>query len=207
VSVVSRERVSVRSRSLALPDGQAVRFVVDEFGDETVLFDRGSVTRSVEGYEVPFGVFVPYTVRRQATVDGAPLNATWVDVSVSPVAYYAALLDWWSRGETFMVVEHDVVCSEAIVREMDECPEPWCLFSYSDLCHPECREAWHNHLGCTRFRSELVEAVPDAVRGAPREDWDWHTACNGLGENLRRAGFSHHWHGSVPHCHEPLVAA
>lgn len=55
-------------------------------------------------------------------------------------------------------------------------------------------EAWRNELGCTRFRAELIAAVPDAVSSIPTDGWDWHNLCDGLGGNLRRAGFSHHWH-------------
>lgn len=49
-------------------------------------------------------------------------------------------------------------------------------------------------LGCTRFRKELIEAVPDALTSIPEDNWDWHNMCDGVGNNLRAAGYTHHWH-------------
>ena len=125
----------------------------------------------------------------------APADATWIDVSSSPIAYYAALTDIWAQGKTFAILEHDVVCRPDIVAELEQCPEPWCLFGYQDFCHEACRDAWRNQLGCTRFRAEVMQAVPDALTAIPPAGWDWHIACNGLGDNLRAANFKHHWHG------------
>jgi hypothetical protein len=203
--VAEREPASVgsRERHLTLPDGQRVKFIRDDNGDEVVLFDKVQGDRIDSGYEAPFPVLIPYTVRRTKTMAAAPRNATWVDVSCSPIAYYATLLDWWSRGETFMIVEHDICVTPEIIREMDECPEPICRCSYSDLCCAGCREAWRHHIGCTRFRREVVQSVPDAML-YPSDNWDWRETCNGLGENLMAAGYGNHWHGSVLHSHEPL---
>ena len=130
------------------------------------------------------------------------MDAVWVDVSHSEVAYYGALRWMWERRETFAVLEHDVVCRPDIVRELEECPEPWCLCWYADVCHFECREGWRNQLGCTRFRKELIDAVPDALSSVSEDRWIWNNVCDALGENLRAAGFSHHWHGSVEHHRE-----
>ena len=55
-------------------------------------------------------------------------------------------------------------------------------------------ESWRNALGCTRYRKELIAAVPDALLSIPADNWDWHNVCDGLGNNLRAAGYSHHWH-------------
>lgn len=192
-----------RERSLTLPDGQRVKFIRDDAGDETVLFDKVQGERVWSDYEAPFSILIPFTVRRAVTMAAAPANATWVDVSCSPIAYYATLLDWWSRGETFMIVEHDICVTPEIIREMDECPEPICRCSYSDLCCAGCREAWRHHIGCTRFRAEVVRAVPDAVSAMPPDTWDWTVACNGIGEAVAPR-FGNHWHGSVLHSHEPL---
>lgn len=138
--------------------------------------------------------YLPYTAVHPRTRDSAPADTTWVDVSCSPIAYWAALGAIWARGETFALLEHDVVCRPDIIAEFEACPEPWCVFPY-DFCHVECREAWRNMLGCTRFHAELLEAVPDAVSRIPAGARDWHNMCDGLGANLRAAGFTHHWHG------------
>jgi hypothetical protein len=118
----------------------------------------------------------------------------WVDVSSSDLAYYGALYDMWLRGETFAILEHDVVCRPDVIEQFEECPEPWCAFGYADICHPRCMDAWANALGCVRFRKELVSEVPDALSAIPRDGWDWHNLCDGLGANLRAQNFTHHWH-------------
>src|SRR5690242_16929872 len=107
-------------------------------------------------------ILVPFTVVNPEVVEGAPSWAEWVDVSGDKHAYRRTLAQWWTRGETFMVLEHDVVCRPDVVEQFESCPEPWCLFSYDNMCCEPCREAWRNMLGCTRFRAELIAAVPDA---------------------------------------------
>ena len=140
-------------------------------------------------------VLVPFTARHSETVGGAPDGAEWVDVSADNLAYWRTLCDWWAAGEAFMVVEHDVVCRADVLVQFDACPEPWCAFPYDDMCHWECMEAWANTLGCTRFSAELMAAVPDALTSITRADHlDWHNVCDGLGGNLRAAGYTHHWH-------------
>ncbi len=186
------------SRSCALPDGSTAT-IYREDDIETVVIRPapkfGDITVEPLEVDAPFAVYVPHTYRHPQTVAGVPRNAVWVDVAQSDIAYYAALCDWWSKGETFLVLEHDVVCRPDVIAELDACPEPWCLYGYDPYCHEECREAWRNALGCTRFRAELLAAVPDAVTSIPRGYWDWHNVCDGIGHNLRAAGFTHHWHG------------
>lgn len=195
---------------LELPDGSTASYVADPSGVETVIirpaltFDDSTVT---SGFTSPFQWYVPHTARHPQTAANAPDGATWVNVAQSPNAYYAALLKWWAQGDTFAVLEHDVECRPDVVASFDECPEPWCLYEYAPVCdcgNPDCREAWRNMLGCTRFRAELIAAVPDAVASIPTDNWDWHNVCDGLGNNLRAAGYTHHWH-APPVFHHRLV--
>jgi hypothetical protein len=71
-------------------------------------------------------------------------------------------------------------------------------------------ENWRNELGCTRFRAELIQAVPDALEGTPLGNnglpitWDWKNLCDGLGNNLRAAGATHHWHYPAAEHHHRL---
>lgn len=148
---------------------------------------------AVAGREETVQWYLPYATVHPQVVEAAPRSTVWVDVSPSPNAYYGALHEMWGRGESFAVLEHDVICRPDVVEAFEECPEPWCLYPY-DFCHWDCREGWRNMLGCTRFRAELLAAVPDAVSSIPEDNWDWHNVCDGLGNNLRAAGFSHHWH-------------
>jgi hypothetical protein len=191
----------------SLPDGSRLEIIEQGDGNLTVLIPRAKY-QGESGPPKPVerlgetAWYVPYTAVHPWTVAGAPRDAVWVDVSSSPIAYYGALLEIWERGETFAVLEHDVVCRPDVVEAFEECPEPWCSYGYSDICHKECMEAWANALGCTRFRREVLEAVPDAMSSVPVEGWDWHGVCDGLGRNLRAAGYTHHWHfPSAEHHH------
>ena len=138
--------------------------------------------------------YLPYTAVDERTVAHAPPDAVWIDVSCSALAYHHALSEIWAAGETFAVLEHDVLCRPDVIEVFEQCPEPWCAFGYADICHRECMEAWRNTLGCTRFRAECMEAVPDALEGLMGEHQDWHNVCDGLGWSLRAAGYTHHWH-------------
>jgi hypothetical protein len=142
--------------------------------------------------------FIHYTGIRPEVAQAAPPGTIWVDVSSHNEAYWESLSDIWAKGETFATLEHDIICRPDIVEAFETCPEPWCNFGYSEMCHPQCMEAWANHLGCTRFRPELMEKVPDALSSVTDPALrDWHNACDGLGNNLRAAGFKHHWHFPV----------
>lgn len=150
---------------------------------------------------------VPYASIHADTQAGAPKDAVWVDVSGDDHAYWRCLSDWWAQGETFLVIEHDVVCRPDVIDAFENCPEPWCAFPYDDMCHWECMEAWANTLGCTRFDASLMRAVPDALSSIPEEQRDWHNLCDSIAgdkvggmpaplrpHSLREAGFTHHWH-------------
>lgn len=148
--------------------------------------------------------YVHYTGVRPDVAEAAPPGTIWVDVASGDLAYFESLGDIWSRGEQFATVEHDILIRPDIVAAFEECPEPWCVFGYTEFCcadehgNSPCMEAWRNELGCTRFRAEVMEAVPDAVSSIPQGALqDWHNLCDGLGNNLRAAGFTHHWH--TPH--------
>jgi hypothetical protein len=186
-------------RLVRSPAGPA-RIVVDEQGHEVVL--HGDADVAVEpalGTTAPFAVYVPYVRRHPKVAARLPNNATYVYVGASRFAYCAALADWWARGETFAVVEHDIVCHDAVWRRFEACHEPWCVFKRDDYCHPECQEAWASQLSTTRFRAELIAQVPDAVTSIPEYRWGWENLCDGLADNLRKACFGHHWHEPEVH--------
>lgn len=191
----------------SLPGGVLIDVVGDPSGNESIRIGatvEGSLVRPptprARVGETAF--YIPYTKVWEATAEAAPEDAVWVDVSASPDAYFGALYAIWDRAESFALIEHDIICRPDVVEAFESCPEPWCVFGYDDICCPGCMEAWRNELGCTRFREELMLAVPDAVSAIPRDGWDWHNLCDGLGNRLRAEGFTHHWHyPAVGHFH------
>lgn len=139
-----------------------------------------------------------------------PAHAEWHDVYGDTHAYWRLMRDAWSTcletGDDLLVIEHDVVFRPDVLEQFDDCPQPWCLFGYLNMCHPECREAWANALGCTRFRNEVIQACPDAVSSIPEPLRNWNYLCDHIAGNKTngvpceqtpdglRGQFSHHWH-------------
>lgn len=152
--------------------------------------------------------YVPFTVRNDEVTEAAPPGTIFVDVSDGPDAYWGALRDIWAKGGDFAIVEHDVVVGPDVLAQFATCPEPWCVFGYDPICHPECQEAWRNQLGCTRFRAEIMAACPDALSSIPKSRRNWQNVCDEIAgdkiggvdqptlrpRSLRAAGFTHHWH-------------
>jgi hypothetical protein len=140
-------------------------------------------------------ILIPYTVRHFDTIAGAPPYAEWVDVSATASTYWEVLCDFWAHSpDGLLVIEHDVVCRPDVVESVTQCPKPWCAYPYSGMCHWACMEAWRNTLGCTRFSAALMRANPDGVSRIEEPHRDWHNLCDGIGDNLRAAGWTHHWH-------------
>jgi hypothetical protein len=157
-------------------------------------------------------------------VAAAPSDAEWHDVSADDRAYWRLVCSLWERslasGEDVMILEHDVVCRPDVVVSFESCPEPWCTFGYTPICHESCLEAWANMLGCTRFRAELIATCADALTSIP-DEWfpmpnsptphdrrRWTNLCDEIAGNkiggvdqpslrpgsVRAGGYSHHWH-------------
>lgn len=159
---------------------------------------------------VPFTVRNPETeaaVREALRSSRSGCSAVWEDVSGHSDAYWRVLCRRWYPGEDLIVIEHDVVIRPDVLEQFEACPEPWCSFGYSDMCHEACREAWANQLGCTRFRAELIAECPDAVSSISAAERDWHNLCDSIAgdkvggnpaplrpKSVRASGFSHHWH-------------
>src|ERR1019366_1003965 len=199
ISVRGSASADSRTRGLTLPDGTLIQaqtlpsgnWRIEALADADRMLSEPPAPESQQG---TITWYVPYTKVHPRTVGGAPVDAIWIDVSSSPFAYYEALRQIWQRGETFAVLEHDVVCRPDIIEAFETSPEPWMACGYDDICHRACMDAWANMLGCTRFDARLIRAVPDAMESIPEDGWDWHNVCDGLGRNLRAAGFAHRWY-------------
>jgi hypothetical protein len=109
-------------------------------------------------------------------------------------AYRDLLEEAWAGGEGFLVVEHDIEIRAGLVDELEACPEPWCAVPYVVGSDPN--GFIESSLGCTRFSTALLAAVPAAISGLPVRDWR-QLDCE-LSPRLRTAGY-------VPHVHLPAV--
>lgn len=84
-----------------------------------------------------------------------------LEVTVVPMLtqhdYWRALHRWWSDGEPFLIVEHDVVAGRELLEQMTGCGHAWCLSPYGAT----------QLLGCTRF--DPAQLGPLVVPATP---WD-----------------------------------
>lgn len=127
-------------------------------------------------------------------------DVTFWDVSGSDTAYLDVLALHWAEREDFVVVEHDVVPHLTAFLELGLCTSTYCCFPY----------AWTScvgpALGCTRFRTEVLESVPDALEQVARipsaygPPGHWRQLDVHLMRNVLRDG-----QGLQPHVHTPAV--
>jgi hypothetical protein len=102
-------------------------------------------------------------------VAALPEGAEQVYVGGHLTDYWDGIASRWGTDD-LMIVEHDIVIHDDVVRQFEECPAPWCLFPY-----------WHSawleqSLGCTRFRKELATLVsPQEIQ---EECWASCWECN-----------------------------
>ncbi len=120
------------------------------------------------------------------------------DVSGSDTAYTQLLQKLWRDGDTFALVEHDIVPWRGALAELAACPRDWCAFQYPF------GGGMIAGLGCTRFRAALLAAHPAAVDDTLTEATEIHPTgfwCN-LDDRLTRALTRR---GAARHEHTPAV--
>lgn len=93
----------------------------------------------------------------RAFLDQSGLSWTSVNLAGLDTGYAELLGRLWSKPRDFCLVEHDIVPFFGALKELHDCPELWCAYSY------ELGAGLHAGLGCTRFRAELIARVPDAI--------------------------------------------
>ncbi len=121
-------------------------------------------------------VVVPYTDLKTETIGalnatGRPWEPVWVGDSDED--YWSLLAGLWADGESFCIVEHDVVVEPDVFVELEACPSDWCGFPV-----PYFRGSYAG-LACAKFGDELIARNPRAVVRAgemsnarhPRKHW------------------------------------
>jgi len=88
--------------------------------------------------------------------DGIEFKLHYVDQDES---YYDLLSGLWADQQGFIIVEHDIVVWPGAIGQLEECPEPWCLYPYYASVG-WCSDA----LGCTKFSAELLRQYPDVLK-------------------------------------------
>lgn len=150
----------------------------------------------MRGHATP--VVVPYTRLDDRVVDALTQHdVTFWDVSGSDDAYWRLLRRMWSRGDTFIVIEQDVVVRPDSLDALLECPEPWCSFQVPYV------GKLYAGLSCAKFSAGLIARHPDALeRIASIEDEDhtprhWCRLDSHLQSHVLNPG------GEIVHVHGP----
>lgn len=146
-------------------------------------------------------VYCPHTrilPETRAALDNSGYQWTGVDLTGSDTAYTELMQKLWRAGESFAIVEHDIVPWRGALAELDDCDEPWCAFEY-----PFGKGAITG-LGCTRFRDILLTGYPTAVDDTLIEHHEVHPRGHWCSLDGR---LSHALHrlGARKHVHTPLV--
>ena len=82
----------------------------------------------------------------ETEVFGRRVGARFVDTSSSDFRYYELMRELWSEGETFIIVEHNVVPDDDLIADLWSCSQDYCSISHS--------------LACVKFGAGLVRRWP-----------------------------------------------
>jgi hypothetical protein len=141
---------------------------------------------------------MPYTRLRPEAVQAlAGWDVAFVDVSGSDEAYWELLASLWSAGQTFIVIEHDVIVLPDTLDELVACHRPWCS------CQVPYVGKVTAGLSCAKFSAGLIARYPDAMeRVGEIEDEDhpprhWCRIDSHLQAHVLNPG------GEIMHVHGP----
>lgn len=133
-------------------------------------------------------------------------EVVWADTSASDIAYYELLADQWREGKTFVLLEQDKLPKPGALRELYDCPEPWCTYPVP-MAHNG-QPASFVTLSCTKFAAELMLDWPDTIERAGQRDYGygakhWNRLDMAVAAVLNWRLGACHWHelGRVGHDH------
>jgi hypothetical protein len=129
-------------------------------------------------------VVVPYTNLRPGVVESIQdqgYTPECLDTSRDVYAYFDAIKSIWEDGESFIVVEHDIVAPPGSLDSMTTCSKPWCALPY------ETPMGMTLALGCTKF--EMVRDNPKFFESLDRSRCNWSVFDGYIAHGLRQLGY------------------
>jgi hypothetical protein len=117
-------------------------------------------------------VVVPYTQLRPGVEEAIILGGYRPQlefVGAAPTDYWALVRSLWAEGQTFALVEHDIVVQRHTLAGMERCSSRWCAARYWYQGRP-----FFAGLGCVVFRAELLAGEPEVVIAAGAMDLAGH---------------------------------
>lgn len=123
---------------------------------------------------------------RALTAEGLKFE---VGLCVEPNDYGKLLTKYWKLGETFILVEWDIVPWPDAIRQLFMCDHDCCRYAYP---YDGMLKA---HLGCVKFSSDLVKESKHLP-----EEWQWYnTPWDALWGYVPITHAHEHW-PAVAHC-------
>lgn len=106
-------------------------------------------------------VIVPYTEIAPGVAEALATTGWLSDLypMTSETSYWDLLDKLWSEGETFIIVEHDVIVRPDTLDQLNDCPFDACAFVIPYFWSPRAVS-----LACTKFSSDLIARCPDLMR-------------------------------------------
>jgi hypothetical protein len=114
--------------------------------------------------------YTPGMLRPAVKQLGEDVGAEFIDVSGSDLAYGELVADLWQQGDSFLLLEHDVLPTAALLEEMWNCGSEWCAgfaWGYAEFRHLRPARFRVTALMLNKFGADLLRqtpAVPSAVR-------------------------------------------
>ena len=102
-------------------------------------------------------VVLPWTDINPSTIDAlASTGWQWESpyVGSSDTSYWQLLSRLWTGGESFVIVEQDIVVRPDTLDGFDECPSQWCGAPYPYFV------GRYVGLGCMKFSADLLRQHP-----------------------------------------------
>lgn len=139
----------------------------------------------------------------------AALKESRLEYALAPVRadedYFNYIEAAWNSGASFMTVEQDIVPPPGHLREMMECPEPWCSSPYE---YPP--YGLYAGMGCAKFSKELIAQFPDAMKTISTLANDRHPpkhwcSMDGLLKDYLLQGRGGKWPEDGPHIHPEVT--
>ena len=142
-------------------------------------------------------VAVPFTELRQETVVALHGEEVRYAPMIDDESYWQLLSDLWRIGNSFTIVEHDIVVGEGTLDELAACPYDWCAMAYPY------RDDTAYGLACTKFSRQLIARHPDLMDIVAKMSDEthppkhWCRMCAWLSLVLGRLGEVRHEHSEM----------
>ncbi len=131
-------------------------------------------------------IFVPFTSLKSETYAALP-QGMLIPIVDKEHGYARYFRDRWREGETFINVEHDVVPTENMLKELWYCEKSLCVTNLGGK--------GVSLLGCVKISREFIQAHPGIFDHYPE-----YNSCDGCIAKCV-TGNLYHEHGVVEHLH------